>query len=74
MEQLPSVAAAGMGLATTNATKKRMIARTEVVARANIASDVGDEGEVRMKLCQLLYKLFGLRNISSILPSFYTRQ
>ncbi len=38
--QLPSVATAGMGLAATKAAKKRMMARMEVVARANIVYDV----------------------------------
>ena len=41
---MPSVAVAGMGLAATKAIKKRTIARIKVVARANIAGDIGELG------------------------------
>lgn len=65
VEQSPSVAAAGVGLATTEAAK-RVVARAEKEARANIAEDVDEvvvlidrgvvqtEGE-RPTTCQLLY-------------------
>lgn len=41
VEQLPSVAAAGVGLATAEATK-RAVARTEKEVRANIVNDADE--------------------------------